>query len=394
MDTEALMNALTKALEKELPEAVKAVVDENLKEINVKVKEFEEANKNLEEEVKTLNKKIVFGNNEDEAAKNLAIKTVADYVRGLRKGNVSEEVKAAYMNEGTDADGGVFVPTELAREVLRVASTYGVAREYCHIIPMGTDTKDVTRVIDGVTAYWTAEGAAYTKSKPNADKISLVAKKVTVLVGSTNELIEDNMTDFEIWTTIAQIAGEQIAKFEDTQVFEGNGTAPNFLGVFKSLSGANSINIVAMNTPGKVTYDDIIDLEGAVEDKYLKQGKGGIFLLNKSYLTQVRKLKDDNGNPIYQELGEGLKRMLLGYPVITTDVMPSVASAVDGDVVIGFGNLYHYIIGDRKQLSSAFGYCSGDWEKDIQSLKMNERIAGALAFGKAFSGLIKSTPKE
>ena len=40
-----------------------------------------------------------------------------------------------------------------------------------------------------------------------------------------------------------------------------------------------------------------------------------------------------------------------------------------------FGDLKHYALGDRRQLTFQAGYMSGNWEKDIQSLKASERIA-------------------
>lgn len=44
--------------------------------------------------------------------------------------------KADYMNETTDAEGAYLVPVEFAREVMRIAQEYGVARKYARIIPM------------------------------------------------------------------------------------------------------------------------------------------------------------------------------------------------------------------------------------------------------------------
>ena len=74
--------------------------------------------------------------------------------------------KATYLNETTDSEGAYAVPVEFAREVFRVAGEFGVARKYCRIIPMATDTKDITTLTNTVVAYWTDEGNEYTGSKP------------------------------------------------------------------------------------------------------------------------------------------------------------------------------------------------------------------------------------
>ncbi len=47
---------------------------------------------------------------------------------------------------------------------------------------MKGDTKDIGKLINGVTVYWTSEGAAYTGSKPEFGLIQLIANKLTALV--------------------------------------------------------------------------------------------------------------------------------------------------------------------------------------------------------------------
>jgi hypothetical protein len=52
-----------------------------------------------------------------------------------------------------------------------------------------------------------------------------------------------------------------------------------------------------------------------------------------------------------------------------------------------FGDLKFWAFGDRRQLTLEAWYLSWNWEKDIQSLKANERIGGAVIFAKAFAVL-------
>jgi HK97 family phage major capsid protein len=63
----------------------------------------------------------------------------------------------------------------------------------------------------------------------------------------------------------------------------------------------------------------------------------------------------------------------------------------DGDLVkfILFGDLKFRAFGDRKSLTVEMGYMSGNREKDIQSLKANERIGGKVIFAEAF-GILKT----
>ena len=69
-----------------------------------------------------------------------------------------------------------------------------------------------------MTSYWTAQAGAYTESKPTFGLVQLVARKMTCLVPATMELIEDNMSDTEIWDIVKMLVAEEIARFEDSQV--------------------------------------------------------------------------------------------------------------------------------------------------------------------------------
>ena len=71
-----------------------------------------------------------------------------------------------------------------------------------------------------------------------------------------------------------------------------------------------------------------------------------IWLLNDSTVKAIRKLKDDNGQYIWQPaLKDGDHDTLLGRPILTTGAMPEIAA--DAKPVI-FGDLSYYWIGDRQ----------------------------------------------
>ena len=69
----------------------------------------------------------------------------------------------------------------------------------------------------------------------------MVAKKATALVSATNELIEDNMTDQEIWSLMSELIGEKMAEFEDANVLASSTQ-------FTPLLADTNINEVVMGT--------------------------------------------------------------------------------------------------------------------------------------------------
>jgi HK97 family phage major capsid protein len=80
---------------------------------------------------------------------------------------------------------------------------------------------------------------------------------------------------------------------------------------------------------------------------------------------------------------------LLWYPLEVVDCMPWDTTSGAEKAFVLFGDLKNWAFGDRRQLSLSAWYLSWNWEKDIQSLKASERIAGAVIFPKAF-GVLKS----
>lgn len=277
------------------------------------------------------------------------------------------------------------VPVEFAKEIFYVAGEYGLARKLSTIVPMSTDTKNISSLTNSIVAYWTAEGVAYTGSKQTTGQIQLIAYKATALVSSTLELIEDNQTNQEIWNITKQLIGEKFAEFEDTNVFASSTK-------FTALLADTNVNVVTMDvasTFASLDYDDLISMIRAVPVKY-KKGKPA-FIMHQDIIAYVEKLKDTTGQPIFfstRNITTGqIEYRLLGYDLYLTDVMPAGTDTDAETAFVLFGDMKYWAFGDRRTVTMEFGYTSGNWEKDIQSLKASERIAGAVMAPKAFCKL-------
>lgn len=384
MDQKALQETLENVLKETLPGVVETTVDAKM------VEKFA----GLEKQIADLNKNIKIWSDVD-WKENLsdAKAKVGSYFKALAKAKNNTEIDqktATYMNETTDAEGAYLVPVEFAKEVFRVAGDFGLARRYARIIPMSTDTKNISSLVNDVTVAWTDEAGSYTESKPTIWQVQLIAYKATALISATNELIDDNMTDQEIWTLMAELIGEKMAEFEDTNVLSASSK-------FTALLADSNVNVVTMaNTKDSfadITYDNLIDVVRAVDMKY-KKGQPRWFM-HQDVVKYIEKLKDTTWQPIFystRDLKNGqLTNTLLWYPLEISDVMPDDTD--DGDLTpyILFGDLKFRAFGDRKQLSLSAWYLSWNREKDIQSLKASERIGWKVIFAKAFAVLKTGT---
>ena len=87
----------------------------------------------------------------------------------------------------------------------------------------------------------------------------------------------------------------------------------------------------------------MVDLVYAVKAGYRQNGT---FVMNRRTQAEVRKLKDDNGNYLWQPgLAAGEPATLLGYPVMSDDNMPDMGA---DSLSVAFGDFRRgYLIVDR-----------------------------------------------
>ena len=190
------------------------------------------------------------------------------------------------------------------------------------------------------------------------------------MISSTRELIDDQMTNQEIWTIVTSLIAEAFAEFEDTNVLV---TSTKWDAILE----LNTTNIVTMDTGdgsfADITYDYLVNVVYSVPMKY-KKGKKPRWYMHQDIQKYIELLKDSNGQPIFypsRNFGsEQIAGSLLGYPVELTDVMPNDTDDAVSTKFLIFGDLNFFAFGDRRGINMEMGYLSGNWEKDIESLKI------------------------
>ena len=275
------------------------------------------------------------------------------------------------MDETTDAQGAVLVPTEMVNEVWRIAETYGIARRDCRVVPMGSKTKNIDYLASGVTVYWPSEGSAITKGEPTFGQTTLTAKKCAALIANTEELFEDSAVD--IYQLVAELTAEAIAEAEDNQLFQGSGSSPSIYGILTK-TGVNAVTLDAGNTGfSNVQIDKIFDMPDAVTEG---ARKGGKYYTHYNILTYLRKKKDNDGNYILVRPIDGNPAQLCGFPYEVSEEMPSTSDSAADTAFMAFGNLKKCVaFGARKQLAVKFLD-----QATVGSENLGEEVKTALRF--------------
>jgi len=246
------------------------------------------------------------------------------------------------LTEGVDSQGGYLVPEEYDSRLIDVLTEECIMRKLGHTITTSGEHK-INIAGNKPAAAWIEEGEALTFGDATFDQIILDAHKLHVAIKVTEELLYDNAFGLENYI-ITQF-GKALANAEEDAFLNGTGVGQP-LGLLAADGGAEiGVTTAAADD---ITYDEIVDLVYSLKRPYRKNAS---FLCNDQTLAALRKLKDLNGRPLWQEsLQAGEPGRILGYPVHTSPYFPVMTAGLPA---IAFGDYNYYNIGDRGTRSFA-----------------------------------------
>jgi len=244
----------------------------------------------------------------------------------------AEEYRA--LTVGTDAAGGFLVPTEFERRVVDMLMEENVMRSLATVITSSSD-RQIPVVASHGQAYWTAEEGNYTESDDAFGQKLLSAHKLTVLMKISEELLQDSAFDLEAYTA-REFARRAGVKEEDALV-AGDGVGKPRGVILDAQIGVTAASATA------IAADELIDLFHSLKRPYRARAS---WLMNDSTVKAIRKLKDTDGQYIWQPgLQSGEPDRLLGRPVAVSAAMPLIGA---NNKPIAFGDFSYYWIADRQ----------------------------------------------
>ena len=237
------------------------------------------------------------------------------------------------MNISTPADGGYTVPVSYQATVIKKLYDTNVMRRLAKVIR----TDSTTNIpLEGSKASfsWTSENAAYTETNPTFAQMTLSAYKNAGIIKASEELLSDSFIDLEAYLTdqIVMGAGDN----EEAAFVAGDGSAkPTGVVTGSSLGHTTA-------AAGVVTTDEILDLIYSVGASYANKGS---LLMNRSTELSVRKLKDSNGQYLWQpSIQAGLPNTFDGKPISNSQYVPELSA---GNKFMLFGDFSYFLIADR-----------------------------------------------
>ena len=239
---------------------------------------------------------------------------------------------------GTDTEGGYLVPDEFENTLVEALEEENIFRQMAKIIQTSSGDRKIPVVATKGTASWMDEEGAYPESDDSFGQVSIGAYKLGTMIKVSEELLNDSV--FDLQSYITREFARRIGSREEEAFFTGNGTGKP-LGILAATGGAETGITAASATA--VTADELIDLYYSLRSPYRRNA---VWTLNDSTVKAIRKLKDGNGQYLWQPgITAGAPDMILGRPVRTSTYMPEIAA---GAKTIAFGDFSYYWIADRQ----------------------------------------------
>lgn len=270
-----------------------------------------------------------------------------------KTGRASSEYKAAFwkamknknsfdvqnaLQVGTDSEGGYLVPDEFERILVEALQEENIFRQLATIITTSSGDRKIPVVATKGTASWVDEEGAIPESDDAFGQVSIGAYKLATMIKVSEELLNDSVFNLEQY--IAKEFGRRLGAKEEEAFFVGDGTGKP-TGIFNATGGAG-VGITTASASA-ITIDEIMDLFYSLKSPYRKNA---VFVTNDATVKSIRKLKDGNGQYLWQpSVTAGQPDTILNRPLKTSAYVPAIAAAAK---TIAFGDFSYYWVADRQ----------------------------------------------
>ncbi len=242
------------------------------------------------------------------------------------------------LQVGTDSEGGFLAPDEFEKILIESLEEQNIFRQLANIITTSSGDKKIPVVAGKGTASWVDEEGIITESDDSFGQVSIGAYKLATMIKVSEELLNDSVFNLESY--IAKEFARRIGSKEEEAFFIGDGTGKP-TGIFNATGGAQ-LGVTAASATA-ITLDEIMDLFYSLKSPYRKNS---VFVMNDATVKAIRKLKDGNGQYIWQpSITAGTPDTILNRPVKTSAYVPTIASAAKS---IAFGDFSYYWVADRQ----------------------------------------------
>lgn len=273
---------------------------------------------------------------------------VAEYKAWMRKGTVS-----AAMDKDTDGNGGYLAPVEWDRTITNKLKRISQIRANARVQTISVAGFKKVFSDRAVGSGWVGETASRpATSTPALGILDFTPGELYANPMISQQLLDDSAVDLEQW--LAEEVDTEFARQEGIAYLSGNGTNKPYGVLTFVAGGANAarhpwgaIPVINSGAAAALTGDGLISLMYDLPSEFTANAK---LFINRLSIGQARKLKDGQGNYLWQpSYQQGEPQTLGGAPVVEIPDMPLVAA---GNIAALYGDMEAtYLIVDRLGIS-------------------------------------------
>ena len=339
---------------------IPADMEEKLTKIDGVVETFESKTESITSSIESLESKLnelekaeEKRSNSDEALDAKHAQAFQSFARyGIKKFDDSkgadhkelEDLQQKAMYAGSDPDGGYVVPRPMSNLIISAMRDATPFRVNASSTSISGDTFSYMIDLGEAGAGWTAERA----SRPETDTPKLYPARITVHEMFANPALTQQILDDAAFNIEAWLSNKVAEKFADMEaeaflLGDGVGKPRGILTYPEGTDTWNKIEQIASGSANGITPDALYDLQDSLKEKFASSAK---WYMNRRTVTLVRKMKDANGQYLWQpSIQVKAPTTLLGDPIVRMNYMPKVAA---GALAMMYGALNQaYLIVDR-----------------------------------------------
>ena len=266
----------------------------------------------------------------------------------MRKGQV-QAVASGTLDKGQASDGGYLAPVEWDRTITDKLVLVSPMRQIAKVQPVSGAGFSKLFNLGGTASGWVGEKTARTQTATGTfGSLAYTFGEIYANPAATQQLLDDSEINLESW-----LAGEVQTKFakEEGLAFvsgDGSNKPSGFLqyvtgGTLAAAHPFGAIGVTSTGTASVIKSDDILSLIYSLPSAFTGNAR---FVMNRATQGVIRKLKDGQGNYLWQpSYVAGQPATLSGFPITEMPDMPDIA---DNALAVAFGDFNQgYLILDR-----------------------------------------------
>jgi len=248
----------------------------------------------------------------------------------LRKGVEAFTPEQKALVTYDDTLGGYLAPSEYVNEIIKGIVEFSPIRTVASVRQTSRRDVELPKKTGSLSAVWVAETGTRSETTGMTYGLEKIpVHEMSAIVDISFADLEDS--EFNMEAEISAECAEQFGVAEGKAFVEGNS-----VGKPQGILTNGSIESTASGDADEITADGLLDIFYDLKSAY---ANNAVWLLNRSTLKAIRKLKDGNGNYLWQpNIGLGTPPTICERPYIECVDMHDIAA-----------NAYPAVLGDFKR---------------------------------------------